>query len=206
MNQKDFWNERYAQEEYIYGEKPNEYVKSKLAEISGQKILFPAEGEGRNAVYAAKNGWKVFAFDPSESGKMKAETLAKRNNVSLDYKISNVENVEYPERSFDVVVLIYAHFHSDFRREYHHKLSSFLKPGGILILEAFSQKHIQNQKINPNSGGPQNPDMLYDLEGLKEDFKNFEFVEAEEKTVNLKEGRHHLGQATVIRIFAKKIS
>lgn len=65
MNQKDFWNVRYAQEEYSYGEKPNEYLKNKLAECNPGSILFPGEGEGRNAVFAAKQGWNVIAFDPS---------------------------------------------------------------------------------------------------------------------------------------------
>lgn len=204
MNQNDFWNERYAQPEYIYGEKPNEFLKSKLAEISGQKILFPAEGEGRNAVFAAENGWEVFAFDPSESGKKKAETLAKQKNVSLNYEISDVENIHYSDETFDALVLIYAHFHSDFRRDYHRKLNSFLKKDGILILEAFSKNHIENQAKNPSAGGPKNRDMLYDLEEIKQDFENFEFMEAEERMVHLEEGRHHLGEAEVIRVFAKK--
>lgn len=201
---KEFWNERYGREEYIYGEKPNEYLKSKLDTISPGTILFPAEGEGRNAVFAAKLGWHTFAFDPSESGKTKAIRLAKQNNVTIDYQIADVESFQSENNHFDALALIYAHFHSDLRRDYHRKLSAFLKKDGILILEAFSKNHIENQKVNPNAGGPQNVEMLYDLEELKQDFKDFEFLEAEIKETNLEEGRHHLGRANVIRLMAKK--
>lgn len=201
---KEFWNERYGSEEYIYGKKPNVYFASKLNEILPGTILFPAEGEGRNAVFAAKNDWNVVAFDPSESGKKKANQLAKQNGVTIDYHISDVENFEFQKDYFDALVLIYAHFHSNVRREYHRKLSSFLKKDGVLILEAFSKSHVENQNINPNAGGPQNPEMLYSLEELKEDFNDFEFMEIKEKTTNLKEGKHHLGRANVIQIFAKK--
>lgn len=200
----EFWNERYGSEEYIYGEKPNVYFASKLKEMNPGSILFAAEGEGRNAVFAAKNGWNATAFDPSESGKKKARKLAKQNGVSVDYHISDVESFEFQQNYFDALVLVYAHFHSDIRRAYHRKLSLYLKQDGILVLEAFSKSHIENQKMNPSAGGPQTPEMLYSLEELKEDFNNFEFLEIKEEITNLEEGRHHLGRANVIRIFAKK--
>lgn len=59
----DRWNERYSKEEFAYGEEPNQYLKEQLEKLDVGKILFPAEGEGRNGVYAAKLGWNVFAFD-----------------------------------------------------------------------------------------------------------------------------------------------
>jgi hypothetical protein len=62
---KDFWNERYGWDESAYGEQPNEYFKKQLAQLEPGEILMPAEGEGRNAVHAAKSGWHVKAFDTS---------------------------------------------------------------------------------------------------------------------------------------------
>ena len=94
MSQKDFWNERYSREEFIYGIAPNEYLKEKLQEIKPGKILFPAEGEGRNAVYAAKMGWKPEAFDQSEAGKEKAISLAEENQTDISYTISDAEKIE----------------------------------------------------------------------------------------------------------------
>lgn len=199
-----FWDERYSQSEYVYGEKANEYLKEKLAGLNPGKILFVAEGEGRNAVFAATSGWDVFAFDPSKEGKRKAEQLALKNKVSLHYITTDVENVQYPENNFDAIALIFAHFHQNNRRAYHKKLTTFLKKGGVLILEAFSKKHIQNQQANPYAGGPKDANMLYDLEELKNDFAGFNFVEATESVTELREGNYHKGRADVVRILAIK--
>jgi len=97
----DFWNERFGAEEYAYGTAPNQYYKEQLDKLLPGKILFPAEGEGRNAVFAAKLGWQVTAFDPSIEGKRKAEKLATENSVSIDYRIDNYENVSFPANHFD---------------------------------------------------------------------------------------------------------
>lgn len=68
----DFWNERYAEKEYAYGIHPNQFLADSILKLPKHgKILFPAEGEGRNAVYAAKNGFEVTAFDLSSEGKRK---------------------------------------------------------------------------------------------------------------------------------------
>src|SRR5690554_4823161 len=132
-----FWDERFSSEEYIYGEEPNEYVKEQLTKLKPGRILFAAEGEGRNAVFAATKGCEVVAFDPSEAGKMKALQLAASKGVSIDYDVTDVANADYPLESFDALVLIYAHFQEDSRREYHQKLAGFVKKGGHILLESF---------------------------------------------------------------------
>ena len=201
MNQQNFWNQRYADEHYAYGTLPNDYLKEKSADLRPGKILLPAEGEGRNAVFMAKMGWEVEAFDQSTEGKNKALLLAEHYDVKISYTISDVENTDYPENSFDALALIFAHFPGENRRSYHRKLSSFLKPGGYLIIEGFSKEHATFQQLNPKSGGPRDPGMLYEL---KEDFNNFEFTEAAEHQITLAEGEFHQGEASVIRIFAVK--
>lgn len=199
-----FWDERFSAEEYIYGEEPNEYIKEQLKKLKPGRILFAAEGEGRNAVYAATKEWEVVAFDPSEEGKKKALQLAASKNVTIDYHITDVANADFPLESFDALVLIYAHFQEDNRREYHKKLAGFVKKGGYILIEGFSESHLANQKENPKAGGPKNIKMLYNLEELKKDFKDFQFILSEETTTKLNEGDHHVGKADVIRILAKK--
>lgn len=201
---KDFWNERYSEQEFIYGESPNEYLKEKLKTIPSAKILFACEGEGRNVVFAAQSGWEVSAFDQSEMGKQKAELLAQKNNVQIEYIASDLDNISYPEQSFDALALIYAHFHSDTRKKYHQKLASYLKKDGILIIEAFNSQQIENQRQNPNTGGPRDVEMLYDLEEILSDFEGFELIEACGTMTELNEGNYHTGKASVIRIFAIK--
>lgn len=201
---KDFWNDRYSPEEFVYGEAPNEYLKDKLSALSPGTIVLPAEGEGRNAVYAAKNGWTISAFDQSEAGQKKAILLAERSSVSIDYRVSDMDTIDYPGQSFDTLALIYAHFPADVRREYHQKLSSYLKKGGALILEAFAKEHTKNQQVNPDAGGPCDINALYDLAEIQADFEGYEYKEALTAVIELSEGSHHLGKADVIRIFAIK--
>jgi cyclopropane fatty-acyl-phospholipid synthase-like methyltransferase len=200
----NFWDQRYSQPEFAYGEKPNEYLKLKLVGLKPGRILFPAEGEGRNAVFAAKLGWDVFAFDSSVEGKKKADRLALTNEVRIDYHVKDLEDVYYPTSYFDALVFSYTHFPEAKRRLYNQKLSAYLNKGGVLILECFSKNHLNFQKNNPNAGGPKDVTMLFDLEEIKEDFSDFDFTEAYETETDLEEGQYHRGAASVIRIFAIK--
>ena len=195
----DFWNDRYATEEYAYGTEPNSFLEAQLKKLEPGKILFPAEGEGRNAVFAAKLGWQVSAFDPSIEGKRKAEKLAAENGISINYQTANYESVSFPANYFDCIVLIFAHMHPLKRNEYHQKLMSFLKPGGVLILEGFSKK-----QITLNSGGPRDIDMLFSKEELQSDFGSFSELTISETDVILNEGPFHQGLAAVIRVLGIK--
>lgn len=199
IKMNDFWNERYGTKEYAYGTEPNQFYKDKLLKLSLGKILFPAEGEGRNAVFAAKQGWDVVAFDPSIEGKRKAEKLASENGVSIDYKIDNYEFVDFAKESFDCIVFIFAHMHPLKQKEYHQKLMSFLKPGGTLILEGFSKKQINN-----NSGGPRDVNMLFSKDELEFNFASFSNLKFSETDVELSEGQFHQGIASVIRLIGVK--
>lgn len=196
---KEFWDSRYAEKEFAYGEQPNSYFKQELEKLTPGKLMLPAEGEGRNAVFAAKLGWDVQAVDLSEKGKEKALRLAAKNNVSIKYIVCNLVDYLYIKDEYDAVVLIFAHFPSEIRKVIHKKLTESLKSGGILLMEAFSKKQIAQE-----SGGPKSIEMLYDIDELLLDFEDFEILDATETQTELDEGPFHRGIAEVIRIKAKK--
>ena len=86
--QSNFWDERYSSEEYVYGVEPNQFFKQVLDKIPVPgKLLLPGEGEGRNAVYAAKCGWLVDAYDQSINAQKKALKLAEINDVIINYSV-----------------------------------------------------------------------------------------------------------------------
>lgn len=195
----NFWDERFAADEYIYGKEPNEFFKKELLKLPLGKLLLPAEGEGRNAVFAAKLGWDVYAFDSSKEGKRKAELLADENNVKINYIIKDFENAEYPLNYFDCVGLLFAHQHESVRTNHHKKLVSYLKQGGVLLLEAFSKKQFGN-----STGGPQDLNLLFSKDELRVDFfelNNLKIIEIE-KVLN--EGDYHNGTAFVINVLGTK--
>jgi SAM-dependent methyltransferase len=201
---KQFWNERYASENYVYGTSPNEFFKHTLDKLSPGKLLLPAEGEGRNAVYAAKCGWQVYAYDQSEQGQKKAIRLAEKDSVRIDYQLFESNNLAYPKSEFDVIALIFAHFDAKNKSLIHQSLLPFLKPGGKIILEAFSKDHLNYNSINPSVGGPKDIDVLFSAEEIMRDFQSIKPELLEEAVINLSEGDFHRGRGSVIRFIGSK--
>ena len=201
---KEFWNEKFNTKEYIYGKSPNVYLAEKLKELPSGKILFVAEGEGRNAVFAAKNNWQVEAFDISNIAKEKALQYAEESNVEINYSTQDFLEIVYDENSFDAIALIYAHVEKSKRASYFKKIDRLLKTGGFLIAEGFGQDHPNYQKKYPNIGGPKNAELLFSVEEFKESFINYDFLELQEVETSLNEGEKHVGKGSVVRMFAKK--
>jgi len=100
---KNFWNERYSTKDYIYGTQPNQFFKEQIEKLNAGKILMVGEGEGRNAVYAAKLGWQVDAIDSSSVAKDKALMLAERNKVSINYQVADIHSYNFPDNIYDAV-------------------------------------------------------------------------------------------------------
>jgi 2-polyprenyl-3-methyl-5-hydroxy-6-metoxy-1,4-benzoquinol methylase len=198
------WNDRYSNEEFAYGEEPNNFFKEQIEKLNAGNILLPAEGEGRNAVYAAKLGWEVAAFDISAEGKNKALKLAEANNVTIDYKVGALETLNYQSEQFDAIALIYAHFPAEIKSYLHKTLEIYLRKDGIIIFEAFSKKHLEYLAINDKVGGPKDIESLFSIEEIKADFPNYEIIQLEETEIELNEGLFHNGKGSVIRFVGKK--
>jgi 2-polyprenyl-3-methyl-5-hydroxy-6-metoxy-1,4-benzoquinol methylase len=197
---KEHWDERYSAESYIYGTHPNAWFAAKIEGLTTGKLLLPAEGEGRNAVHAAVKGWEVTAFDQSVEGRKKALKLATEKGANIEYDIHDLSEFEGKKEHFDAIALIFVHMPAEIRQTVHHKLLKSLKPGGHLILEAFTKT-----QLTKNTGGPRTEQLLYDCEQIKQDFLSLELIERSELTVHLDEGPLHKGEAHVIRLFARKV-
>ena len=200
----DRWNDRYAKDEFAYGVRPNNYLKEQLEKLPVGTILFPAEGEGRNAVFAAQLGWKVSAFDISVEGKNKALRLADVNHVTIDYQVGELATLHYAAGQFDAMALIYAHFPADIKSFYHKTLGNCLRKDGLVIFEAFSKRHVDYIAKNEKVGGPKEIGMLFSVDELKSDFANYEIIQLEEKEIELSEGLFHNGKGSVIRFVGRK--
>jgi SAM-dependent methyltransferase len=194
-----FWNERYSSEEYVFGTEPNEYFKSKIDLIPPGKILVPAAGEGRDAVYAAKLGWEVYAFDMSEVGRQKSLLMSAKINKEIRYDILDVTKFDVQLNEFDAVVISYFHLPDKLRKEFFAKIVLSLKYGGVIILEAFTPKQLFNR-----SGGPNDIALFLTPEILAMEFNSLDIIENNEHEIVLNEGTGHVGKANVVRFFARK--
>ena len=195
-----FWNERYSQRDFVYGESPNVFFAETLSLIKPGNIILPCDGEGRNAVFASTKGWNVHAFDLSEAGKLKADHLALKYGTVIQFQITDAILATYPENSADVVALIYTHLPPMVRKTLHQNIIKWLKPGGKVILETFCPEQLKN-----SSGGPKDINMLYTKEVLSSDFKDLSIELLDYAQIELSEGKFHEGPADVIRMIATKI-
>lgn len=201
---KEFWDNRYGEPIYAYGESPNAFFQQQLEGMEPGSILLPADGEGRNGVYAARMGWEVSCNDLSHSGERKALRLATDYKVQMDYRVGDFLELDYGNDRFNAVALVFAHFPPSVRKSIHRKVMGLLLPGGVVILEAFTPDHLRFSAANPKAGGPQDEALLYSAELLRDDFAGLDFELLEEVEVELNEGLYHCGRSAVVRMVARK--
>ncbi len=195
----DFWNQRYAEQPFAYGEQPNHFFATQISALSVGSLLLPAEGEGRNAVFAATIGWQVTAFDQSEAGCQKCKQLAAQHAVTVNVQVADAAAFDYGENRYDAIALIFTHFPSALRQQVHRQVVKALKPGGILLLEAFTPA-----QLHYSSGGPKELPMLYTAAMLHQEFHALSIQYCEEINTTLDEGPYHQGTAAVVRLIAQK--
>ncbi|MES2733292.1 MAG: class I SAM-dependent methyltransferase, partial [Bacteroidota bacterium] len=176
-----------------------------LPKFETGSILMPADGEGRNGVFAAQLGWKVTSLDLSVEGQSKALQLAKETGVALEYIVGDLEKHKFERETFDAIGLVYAHFSAEKKSILHQMLNDYLRPGGIIILEAFSKNHLHFNQLNPQVGGPKDIHMLYSKAEISVDFWNYKVLLLEEEEILLNEGKFHIGKGSVIRFVGRKV-
>ena len=200
----DAWNERYSNPQFAYGEVANAWLIECLPKVTGgAKLLFAAEGEGRNAAYAATNGYETVCFDMSMAGKQKAQLLfSKLGLPAPDYQITDALETDFELAGFDGLVMVYAHFPPAIRALATRHLLSFVKPGGFIVFEAFAEEQLEYQKLH-TSGGPREIEWLYTTVSAEREFINVRWMQLEEKEVELSEGAYHAGPAKVVRGFGQ---
>lgn len=194
----EFWNTHYSANEYAYGTEPNDFLKEQTFPSNG-KILCLAEGEGRNSVYLAKQGYDVTGVDFSVAGIEKINRLAEENGVEVTTICADLAEFDCGENNWDGIVLIFAHLPVAVREKVHHQLYNALKPGGKLVLEAYRLAQLEYQ-----TGGPKSLDLLYSKELLATDFNLFRKLSIEEKTRDVHEGKYHFGTAAVVQVVGVK--
>ncbi|WP_262695831.1 class I SAM-dependent methyltransferase [Kordiimonas aquimaris] len=196
----EFWNERYKNESYMYGVQVNDFLQAQAHLIShGGQVLSLAEGEGRNAVYLAQQGYHVHGVDFSLNGQEKALKLAKAHKVVIEYDLADLTAYKMGVASWDAVVSIFCHLHDTERLTVYKSVKQALKPGGVFILEAYNRKQLKY-----GTGGPRDASYLASLDQLKEFFEEFDLILAQDIVREIHEGEHHFGSSAVTQFIARK--
>lgn len=196
-----FFDERFNSKEFFYGLNPNDYLYEKSLALSPQStILSLGEGEGRNALFLAKQGHHVVAIDESNVGLLKAKKLLQDNHLDLEIICTDIAKFDFQRNQYDAIISIWFHLPKELRISIHQKCVEALKPNGILILEAYTPKQLEN-----NSGGPKNIDMLMDPNDLISELKGLRLIELNELNREIHEGIGHNGPSAVVQVLGQKL-
>ncbi|WP_407275767.1 class I SAM-dependent methyltransferase [Halothiobacillus sp. DCM-1] len=196
----DFWNQKYAREDYFYGEQPNDFLRSQAFRLPpAARILVIGDGEGRNGVWLAQQGFDVSTVDYSAVACQKARALAARRGVMLDSHCADLLTWDWPVAAFDAVVSIFLHFEPSDRQQIHQRIAHSLRPQGLLIVELFHPN-----QLNYRSGGPKAVEMLVTADDLRADWPQLDWLLLVEGETRLTEGVGHEGTGWVTHGVARR--
>lgn len=200
LGSMNFWDQQFSAEGYKYGTQPNAFLAAQAHRLApGSDVLVPGDGEGRNGAWLAGQGHFVTAMDGSAVGLEKARALAASRGVHLQTVQADLADWTPAPGSADAVVLTFVHLPPAIRLAAHRRLMQALRPGGLLLLEAFHPRQLPLR-----SGGPKDEAMLYTLAMLRQDFDGLDECLGEEVETLLDEGPGHQGPAQVIRWIGRR--
>ncbi|NHZ84592.1 MAG: methyltransferase domain-containing protein [Planctomycetia bacterium] len=197
----DKWDERYGVNEYVYGKEPNLFLKQNYKALPKGNVLCVADGEGRNGVWLAKQGYSVTSIDFSSKAIEKINRIAQENDVFIKTICTDLLNYDFGENIYDGIVSIFSHFKVNDTKELHNKYFNALKPNGIFLMEAFAK-----EQLPLDTGGPKNIELLYNTEDIQNSFPSGKIELLKKDIVYIHEGDLHDGKAVVVRAIVKKPS
>lgn len=193
------WDEKYSAEHYVYGKEPNRFLAEHALELPPGDVVCLAEGEGRNAVYLAGLGFNVTAVDSSQVGMEKAQRLAAEKGVEIHAICTDLADYDLGTARWDGIVSIFGHVPPAVRHKVYAELHTALKPGGILLLEAYTP-----DQLGRGTGGPRSADLLITADILRAEIPGLDFLHLEELEREVVEGTGHTGLASVVQLVARK--
>jgi len=193
------WDERYSSDVYVYGTKPNDFLKENFNAIPKGKLLSLAEGEGRNAIFLAKQGYSVTAVDSSLAGIDKGMKLAKNNGVEIEFIHADLLEYDLGENRWDGIISIFFPLPSLLRKTLYKKVARGLKKNGVFLLEAYTPRQLKF-----NTGGGNSVDTMQSKKQLADELKDLHFCHLVELERNVVEGLYHTGIGSVVQAIATK--
>jgi SAM-dependent methyltransferase len=196
----NFWDERYGAARYYYGTGPNDFLRERCHALrAGGEVLCLGEGEGRNAVYLAQQGFRVLAVDQSEVGLRKARQLAADRQVRIETVVADLDGFRIDPERWDGIVSIWCHLPTTLRAAVHGQVVAGLNVGGVFLLEAYTPA-----QLGYGTGGPRTADLLPTLAELRQELATLELVHAEELERIVSEGEGHTGRSAVVQVVARR--
>ena len=195
------WEDRFAQEGYLFGKSPVPFLL-KHAEYfqAGQSVLSIAEGEGRNAVHLAKRGLDVTGVEFAPSAVAKAKRLADENGVDPTFLQADLFEWDWPKEAFDISLGLFFQFVGPQERDVlWSNLKDAAKPGGLIMIHGYTPKQLEF-----GTGGPPHKENMYETSDLKSFFGDLEILQCEAYEAEQRSGSAHVGMSALIDFIARK--
>jgi SAM-dependent methyltransferase len=184
----DRWNKILTASKPSFNTKPNAFLVDMVRDVKPGAALDVGMGQGRNAIWLAQQGWTVTGFDPADQAVAAAQKDAARAGVKLTTIVARDDQFEFKKNAWDLVVLSYVG-----GREYPQRVFDTLKPGGIVVVEAF---HKDATKQGPIGGA-----VVFDTNELLTLFNRFRILRYEDTDAPADFG---LQRTRVVRLCAQK--
>ena len=143
LKDKEKWDCKYAVPEYITSKEPVEWLKDHKGLLRGKGLALDiASGEGRNAVFAAEQGYQTLAIDISSTGLKKAHALAEERGVTIETRIVDLDDWEIRQNAFDLILCF-----NFLDRRIFPAIKNTLKPGGLIFYETFTIDYLKHSNF-----------------------------------------------------------
>jgi SAM-dependent methyltransferase len=111
---------------------PNKLLQAAVQGVAPGKALDIGMGQGRNAVFLARQGWDVTGVDTSAEGVRQAEAQAKAAGVALHGVVQDVAAFDMGRARWSLIAMIYMD-----DRALVERIKQALAPGGLVVIEFF---------------------------------------------------------------------
>ncbi len=200
MTRQNKWDDRYGEPGFAYGTEPNDFLAASLQHLPPTgTVLCLADGEGRNSVFLAQQGYTVTAVDSSSVGLEKAMALATERGVTITTCMADLTDYQLPENTYDAIISIFCHLPPPVRRRLHGHIPSSLKKDGVFLLEGYTPRQLYH-----GTGGPPVKELLMEIVDLKKELQQLKIIHGTEVEREIYEGRLHTGLGAVVQLIAVK--
>lgn len=166
-----------------FNTRPNQFLVDAVKGLRPGRALDVDMGQGRNAIFLARQGWDVTGFDVAAVGLQNAREHAAAAGVKITAVHASDEEFDFGRERWDLIAIIYA-----LEKRSVHRVRDALKPGGLVVIEA-------GHTDDPKAGFGFRTDELRDI------FKGFRILKYEDTI-----GRYDWGPETIrlVRLVAQK--
>lgn len=167
------WDNRYQEADLVWSADPNVFLPPLVAGLEPGTALDVACGEGRNAIWLARQGWEVTAVDFSPVGIEKAWQLA--DDEEIEWVVADATTYE-PGRTFDLVVVFYLHVLPEDLAAVFDRAVEAVAPGGSLFAVGHAVRNLEH-----GHGGPSYPEILWSEEVIAPMIQEVDVIELGER-------------------------